>query len=81
MIVKTVKISKKGQITLPKEMREALGAGVLKLVLRDRQVIIEPVEDLAASLKKYAKRVDLDQVRKEAWTEAVREKLGKFIEP
>ncbi|OAQ19783.1 AbrB/MazE/SpoVT family DNA-binding domain-containing protein [Thermosulfurimonas dismutans] len=77
MIVKTVKISKKGQITLPKEMREALGSGVLKLVLHDRQVIIEPVEDLAASLKKYAKRVDLDQVRKEAWTEAVREKFDR----
>jgi len=75
MIVKTVKISRKEQITLPKEMREALGVGVLKLVLRDRKVIIESEEDLAGSLKKYAKPIDLDEAREDTWTEAVRRKF------
>lgn len=36
MLIKTVKVSQKGQITLPKEMREALGSEVLRLVLRDQ---------------------------------------------
>ncbi|OAQ21852.1 AbrB/MazE/SpoVT family DNA-binding domain-containing protein [Thermosulfurimonas dismutans] len=76
MLIKTVKVSQKGQITLPKEMREALGSEVLRLVLRDRKVIIEPVEDLAGSLKEYAKPVDLTKAKEEAWTEAVREKFG-----
>jgi len=75
MLIKTVEISKKGQIALPKEMRETLGSGVLKLVLQDRKVIIEPVEDMADSLKNYAKPVDLEQAKEGAWTEAVRKKF------
>ena len=75
MVVKTVKVSRKGQITLPKEIREALGSGVLRLILEDRRVIIEPVEDLAGSLKKYA-QTKRKFSKEEMWAEVVREKFG-----
>ncbi|HHI97845.1 MAG TPA: AbrB/MazE/SpoVT family DNA-binding domain-containing protein [Thermodesulfatator atlanticus] len=77
MLVKTIKISKKGQITLPKEIRKALGTEVLKVTLQGRQVILEPLEDLAGALKEYARPVNLDQAKEEAWTEVVREKYGR----
>ncbi|WP_297058796.1 AbrB/MazE/SpoVT family DNA-binding domain-containing protein [Thermosulfurimonas sp.] len=75
MVVKTVKVSRKGQITLPKKIREALGSGVLRLILEDRRVIIEPVEDLAGSLKKYA-QPQRELSKEEVWAEVVREKFG-----
>ncbi len=76
MFIKTVKISRKGQITLPRQIREALGSKVVKLVLKGRTVVIEPVEDLAGSLKKYAKPISIEEAKEKAWTEAVREKFG-----
>lgn len=41
-----VKLSSKGQLVIPKALREALGIGpgtVLKLTLHGRQLILEPV--------------------------------------
>ena len=66
------KISKKGQVTIPKAIREKLNLGkngaVLFTVERN-EVIIKGVpgstaEKLAGSLKKYAKKFELlDEIR------------------
>ena len=66
------KISKKGQVTIPKAIREKLSidseGGVLFLV-EDNEVKLKgipggEIEKLAGSLKKYAKKyVPLDKVR------------------
>jgi AbrB family looped-hinge helix DNA binding protein len=68
------KISKKGQITIPKAIRKKLGVGkeggVLFLV-EDDEIKLKGaptgrVEELAGSLKKYAKRyVSLKKIRTE----------------
>jgi AbrB family looped-hinge helix DNA binding protein len=67
------KISKKGQVTIPKPIREKLNiekeGGVLFLIEKDevklKGVPGEQVDQLAGSLNKYAKKyVPLDEIRK-----------------
>ena len=66
------KISKKGQVTIPKVIREKLKiekeGGVLFLmeddVVKIKGVPTEPVDRLAGSLNKYAEKyVPLDKIR------------------
>jgi len=77
MITKVVKVSKKGQITLPREIRKKLGTEVVKIVAQGDSVRIEPVKELAGSLKRYAsKYIPMKQAREKAWTEVVSEKHG-----
>ena len=77
MIAKVVKVSKKGQITLPREVREGLGTEVVRIIAEGEDVRIEPVKDLGGSLKRYAsKYVPMEQAREKAWAEAVSEKHG-----
>ena len=77
MLTKVVKISKKGQITLPREIRQFLGTQVVRVVAEKGEVRIEPVEELGGSLKQYAsKYIPLKEARDKAWSEAVGEKHG-----
>ena len=52
---KVAKISSKGQITLPKAVRDRLGSNLVRVVSDDKGVRIEPVRDVAGSLRHYAK--------------------------
>ena len=73
--VKTAKISSKGQITLPRDIRKALGTDRVRIVLEHGSVRIEPVNDVAGSLAHYArKRVPFRVAREKAWEAVVREK-------
>ncbi|MFZ1109955.1 MAG: AbrB/MazE/SpoVT family DNA-binding domain-containing protein [Rhodomicrobium sp.] len=64
---KVAKISSKGQITLPKAVRDRLGSEFVRLVSDDKGVRIEPVRDAGGSLKRYAKGyVPLDEAREGA---------------
>lgn len=76
MTVRFIKISKKGRITLPREARQALGTDVVKVIVDGGKVLIEPVEDLAGSLRRYAKAIPLEEAKDRAWTEAIGEKYG-----
>ena len=74
-VVKTAKVSSKGQITLPREARKALGTNLVRIVSENGSVRIEPVKDLAGSLAHYAKkRVAFRVARNKAWEAVVREK-------
>ena len=76
-VVKTVKVSSKGQITLPREVRKALGTDHVRIVSEPGSVRIEPVNDVAGSLAHYAKgrkRVPFRVAREQAWDAVVREK-------
>lgn len=76
-LVKTAKVSSKGQITLPRGVREALASDIVRIVLENGSVRIEPVHGLGASLKSYAKRfIEHKKARDIAWTRAVRDKHG-----
>ena len=83
------KLSKKGQVTIPKAIRKKLKVGkeggILFLVENDevkiKGIAAGQVEQLAGSLKKYAKEyIPLDKIRKQikgkVADEAARESLS-----
>lgn len=80
-------ISSKGQITVPKAVRDALGlksGDAVDFVLRDGQAILRPakvwsLDDLAGSLKKYAPRRPYASQREEdaALVKAMRPRMRK----
>ena len=83
------KLSKKGQVTIPKAIRKKLKVGkeggILFLVENDevkiKGIAAGQVEQLAGSLKKYAKEyISLDKIRKQikgkVADEAARESLS-----
>ena len=76
-VVKIAKVSSKGQITLPRGVRKALGTDHVRIVSEAGSVRIEPVNDVAGGLAHYAKgrkRVPFHVAREQAWEAVVREK-------
>lgn len=72
---KTVKVSGKGQITLPQRVRQVLDSDLVRLVAEDGVVRIEPVRDAAGILKTYAAEyVPTEEAREKAWTEVAGER-------
>ncbi len=81
MTTAAVKITRKGQVTIPKEIREKLKANAVYFEVEDDIVMVKPVRDAAGSLREYARNVkpgaSMKQMKEKAWEEAVREKAGK----
>ncbi|OGW59011.1 MAG: hypothetical protein A2V83_05870 [Nitrospirae bacterium RBG_16_64_22] len=81
MTTAAVKITRKGQVTIPKEIREKLKASAVYFEVADDIVMVRPVRDTAGSLREYAGEgkpgVSMKQMRGRAWEAAVREKTGK----
>jgi len=81
MTTAAVKITRKGQVTIPKEIREKLNANAVYFEMEDDMVIVKPVRDTAGSLREYAgnvkQGVSVKQMKDKAWEAAVREKTGK----
>ncbi|MGO9174471.1 MAG: AbrB/MazE/SpoVT family DNA-binding domain-containing protein [Rhodomicrobium sp.] len=76
---KVSKISSKGQITLPKSVRERLGSEFVRLISDDEGVRIEPVRDVAGSLKRYAKSyVTIEEAREGASQDAARDDNPRY---
>lgn len=79
-VVKTAKVSSKGQITLPREIRKAFGTDHVRIILEAGSVRIEPVDDVAGSLAHYArgrKHVPFQVARVKAWSAHVRDKYKR----
>jgi len=78
---KTVKITSKGQITIPKEVRKKLGADTVYFEVAGDVIMLKPVLSAAGSLREFAKqagqRSSFRRVRDRAWEEAVGEKHAK----
>lgn len=81
MTTAAVKITLKGQVTIPKEIREKLKANAVYFEVDGNTVIVKPVRDAAGSLSEYAGKVrhgvSLRQAKEKAWEAAIREKTGK----
>jgi len=77
----TAKITQKGQITIPRKIRDKLGSEVVEFDIVKGQVIIRPLMSVAGSLSGYAKKdsIPFQEVRERAWEEITREKYGKKI--
>jgi AbrB family looped-hinge helix DNA binding protein len=76
-----MKITKKGQVTIPKEIRERLRATAVYFEVIGDEIVVRAVRDAAGSLSGYAGNVKPDvsmkQMKDRAWEEAVYEKAGK----
>jgi len=81
MATEAVKITKKGQVTIPKEIRDRLQATSVYFEVIDGEIVVRAVRDAAGSLSKYASNVEpgisMKEIKDRAWEEAVREKTGK----
>ena len=81
MTTAAVKITRKGQVTIPKEIRDKLKADAVYFEVVDDTVMVKPVRDAAGSLSEYAGNVrpgvSMKQMKDRAWEVAVREKTGK----
>jgi len=62
------KITSKGQVTIPKKIREMLGSNVIRFTIKDGRIYLEPIRDVGGALKKYAKKgISHDKEREVAW--------------
>jgi len=81
MITEARKITRKGQVTIPKEIRKKLGVTSVFFEVVNEDVVIRAVKDAAGSLKQYARNVkpamSMKQMKDKAWEEVVREKTDK----
>lgn len=78
MSFRTVKITSKGQATIPKEIRDLLNSDVVEFEVVEGTVVIKPVHSVGASLKGYSKgRGPLKDIREAVWGGAVRERASK----
>lgn len=81
MTTAAVKITSKGQVTIPKEIRDRLKASAVYFEVENGVVMVRPVRDAAGSLKDYACNVQpdrsIEQIKDLAWEMVVREKTGK----
>lgn len=81
MTTSAVKITRKGQVTIPKEIRDKLKANAVYFEVEDDIVMVKPVRDAAGSLRDYARNVkpgaSMKHLKEKAWEEGVREKTGK----
>ncbi len=79
MAVKVMRVSSKGQVTLPREIRKVLGSDVVTYDVVDGRVMLLPVKDVGGSLKEYAGKTSesFSKARKKAWEEVAREKARR----
>ncbi|MFH1015234.1 MAG: AbrB/MazE/SpoVT family DNA-binding domain-containing protein [Nitrospirota bacterium] len=81
MTTAAVKITQKGQVTIPKEIRDKLKANAVYFEVEDDTVMVKPVRNAAGSLSEYAGNVkpgaSMKQMKDKAWEVAVREKTSK----
>lgn len=81
MLVKSLTISEKGQIVIPKEFVKHLGSKTIKLeIANDQEIRIIPIKDVAGSLSKYAKKLasdDFNHLRSQAWEQSIIEKFDR----
>jgi AbrB family looped-hinge helix DNA binding protein len=81
MTTGAVKITKKGQVTIPKEIREKLKSSTIYFDVVDDTITVKAVRDAAGSLHQYAKNVKpgtpIKQMKERAWEVAAYEKTGK----
>jgi AbrB family looped-hinge helix DNA binding protein len=70
----TIKITKKGQITLPKKVRQLLNSNIIELEIVDNNIALKPIRSISGSLGVYADKPPSSSERDKAWEKAVNDK-------
>jgi AbrB family looped-hinge helix DNA binding protein len=81
MTTESVKITRKGQVTIPKKIRDRLKATAVYFDVVNDEVVVRAVRDAAGSLSEYARiarpDISIKQMKDRAWEEAAHEKTAK----
>ena len=81
METEAVKITRKGQVTIPKKIRDKLDATAVYFEVVDDAVVVRAVRDAAGSLSEYGRKLKpdmtIEQMKDKAWEEVVHDKAGK----
>jgi bifunctional DNA-binding transcriptional regulator/antitoxin component of YhaV-PrlF toxin-antitoxin module len=80
MTSQTLSIGPRGQITLPKKIRDLFKSNAVVLELVDNEhVMISPVPDVGGVISNYTKKTDLtfEEVRSAAWFDSRNNKVNK----
>jgi len=71
----TAKITSKGQITIPRKIRDVLKTSTIEFEVIKGGVLIRPVSSVGGSLKSYAKgHGTLGEIRDKVWEEVAHAK-------
>ena len=75
----TAKITEKGQVTIPRKIREKLNSQIVEFEIVDDTVLIKPVRSVAGSLRAHSNKGprSFGEAREKAWGEVVEENYGK----
>jgi AbrB family looped-hinge helix DNA binding protein len=78
----TAKITRKGQVTIPREIRKTLESDVVEFSVIKGEIVLRPVKSVAGSLSAYKKRgpKGFQKQRETAWTAIVQEEYGKKVD-
>ncbi len=64
----TATITEKGQVTIPKVVRDTIDSRVIEFILEDGIIQVKSVPNVGGSLSGYAERyVPLEEVREAVW--------------
>ena len=81
MTTGAIKITKKGQVTIPREIRKRLMTDTIYFDVAGGEIVLKAVKDAGGSLHEYAKNaqrgLSIGQMKEKAWEEAAREKTRK----
>ena len=71
----TATITSKGQLTLPKAVRNILNTNTVEIEVIDDEVRLKPVRSVAGALGKYAgKEAPIHEIREKVWEEVTHAK-------
>ena len=78
MLTNVSRVTKKGQVTIPKKIRDKLKSDAVVFEILDDKVILKPVRSVAGALQKYAKvLIPFKEAREKAWEEVAHERSRK----
>ena len=78
MSVLTSKITSKGQVTIPRNIRNFLKSNTVEFKMLNGNVVIVPVKNIGGSLSKYAKEyISLEDIKEKVWEAVINDKIRK----
>lgn len=71
----TAKITSKGQVTIPRKIRDVLKSNTIEFEVINGSVVVRPVSSVGGSLSAYAKgHKAIREIRDKVWEEVVHAK-------
>ena len=78
MISKTLSIGPRGQITLPKKLRDLFKSNSITIeIIDDKHAIISPIQDIGGIISEFHRSTHLsfEEIRDQSWIDSTRKNL------